>query len=1054
MAYILPYEPEFKNESEEFVFNFIKQKLPYDWICYFNYKVKMTEFDILMIVPQKGIFVLEIKGISGDQTIKVKDNTKILYGKRGNIITSPLKQADGYRFKLLNLISKTYNKRPIVFSIVAYPNLSLESFNSNQLNIISAEEQTFLKEDFENVAEFLNKFNHLYEEIKNFGDENTDILGSSLVLDVRKLFEPEDSIISLDEENEAEEHVPYSLLVYNEEYDENLMSNLLHVWEKGTKIIYVSNDRSVIDKAKDLAAEKVISINLHKEKDFSFSYKKNGEVIEKDYIFNLNFHTIADESMNGSVIIEDGNEDDIEKNIDLLKVIDEQTEFNLNQYKIEHAPINKNIMIKAGAGTGKTYSMISRIMFLNYAHKYNVEEFKRRIFMITFTNDAAANMKTRLQEHLQNLYFLTSNTDILYKIESIEDMNISTIHSLTKKIIQNYSTVLGLGKEISIKTGVYERNIEILNVLDNYINENFKKVENDLDETNISMYHLQKRIRDLIIKLENKNVDLINDEIDFGNPKKYKELWDLVINVAYTVTKNLREKFDKKNSVRLSDLIIKLKQLVIASGREFNLGDVKVDYLFVDEFQDTDDTQINLMKSFRDIIGFKFFAVGDIKQCIYRFRGAEKEAFDTLMQNEDEDKWHDPYSLNKNYRTDKLLLNKYHDIFIKLGDSGILDYQDGSELSDRLRGVKSFNAENSDYLTEVDISSDEERDKKLINIIKELSKDRDEKSQIAILVRENKQVEKIRTLCSNSGIYVYTDVGGDLYKIRPTVDLYKLVLALQNNKDPVYLFNLYSTSYISKPMPKNKMIKLKDNKDELLELFDIENPIPKWKEYVENLNKEPIMKVIKEIINDIEPWKNYSYIKEIREERKRRLLYYRRNVEEIIEKLIESSDTDYLSINKIKQHMEIMILTKQEEEQREYLLDEGKNANILCLTVHKSKGLEFDTIIMPYCDEELTSTRKTGYVDLIVENQNKSGLKMKYTAGYKIVLGKKQGDRWLKELKSTLYENQIENEKGYRKEEETRLLYVAMTRAIKNYIYFNNSSSDKKDTWQNLIKGV
>jgi ATP-dependent exoDNAse (exonuclease V) beta subunit len=250
------------------------------------------------------------------------------------------------------------------------------------------------------------------------------------------------------------------------------------------------------------------------------------------------------------------------------------------------------------------------------------------------------------------------------------------------------------------------------------------------------------------------------------------------------------------------------------------------------------------------------------------------------------------------------------------------------------------------------------------------------------------------------------------------------------------------------------MIKLKDNKDGLLELFDNENPIPKWKEYVENLNKEPIMKVIKEIINDIEPWKNYSYIKEIREERKRRLLYYRRNVEEIIEKLIESSDTDYLSINKIKQHLEIMILTKQEEEQREYLLDEGKNANILCLTVHKSKGLEFDTIIMPYCDEELTSTRKTGYVDLIVENQKKSGLKMKYTAGYKIVLGKKQGDSWLKELKSNLYENQIKNEKEYRKEEETRLLYVAMTRAIKNYIYFNNSSSNKKDTWQNLIKGV
>lgn len=182
--------------------------------------------------------------------------------------------------------------------------------------------------------------------------------------------------------------------------------------------------------------------------------------------------------------------------------------------------------------------------------------------------------------------------------------------------------------------------------MDDYINQNYKKVGNVLDKSNISMYNLQKRIRDLIIKLENKNVDLISDEIDYGKPNNYKELWDLIINVATNVTKNLRDQFDKKNAVRLSDLIIKLKQLVIASGGTFNLGDEKVDYLFVDEFQDTDDTQINLMKSFRDIIGFKFFAVGDIKQCIYRFRGAEKEAFETLLHGEDKKSWRQ-YSLSK-----------------------------------------------------------------------------------------------------------------------------------------------------------------------------------------------------------------------------------------------------------------------------------------------------------------------------------------------------------------------------------------------------------------------
>lgn len=1057
MAFILPYEPEFKNESERFVYSFIKDKLPYNWICYFNYKVKLTEFDVLLIVPQKGAFIIEIKGISGDKPIRVKDNTKIIYGRNGIIIPSPLKQADGYRFKLLNLIFSVYNKKPMVFSIVAYPNLTSESFISKQLNIISAEEQTFLKEDFDSELAFTNKLYHLYEEIKNFGDDNTNVLDKPLVMDIRKLFEPKDSIVHIAEEEEEEEieydeDVPYSLFVYNEEFDQNLMSDLLNKWKKGTKIIYISNSEITINKAKDMSIQMVKYLHLDKEEVFSFNYEKDGVIKENNNIFNLNFYLSKNKSINSTIIIEDGNEDDVKKNSDLLKIFDEQTEFNLNQYKIEHAPINTDIVIRAGAGTGKTYSMISRIMFLNYAHKYGVEEFKKKIIMITFTNEAAANMKNKLQEYLQNLYFLTGEIDILNKIEYIEEMNISTIHSLTKKILQKYSTVLGLGKELSIKSGVYERNSEILNVLDNYVNENFEKGENVLAKTNISMYNLQNRIKDFIVKLENKNVDIISDDLDFGQPNEYKELWDMIISVACTVTKNLRDHFDKKNEVRLSDLIIKLKQLVIASGSGLSIGDEKIDYLFVDEFQDTDDTQINLMKSFRDLIGFNFFIVGDIKQCIYRFRGAEKESFGTLLHDEDINMWLQ-YSLSKNYRTDRFLLNKYHDIFLKLGNKGILDYKDNSELSDRLRGVKNINDEKDEYIQKVDYGYEEERDEKFVKTIKELKDKLEGNSQIAILVRENNHVEKVRELLSKNGIYVYTDVGGDLYRIRPTIDLYKLILALQNSKDPVFLFNLYSTSYINRPLPKDKIVKLKEDSKRLLELFYNDNPLPEWNNYLKNLTKDPIMKVLKSIINDAEPWKNYSLAGESREEQKRRLIYYKRNVEEIIEKLIEASDTDYLSINKIKRHLEIMILTKQEEEQREYLLDEGKNAEVLCLTVHKSKGLEFDTIIMPYCDEELTNARKTGYVDLIIENQDKSNLKMKYKVGYKIVLDKSAGNKYVKDLKNNLYENQIKDEKQYRKEEETRLLYVAMTRSIKKFIYFRNNASTKKDTWQNLIEG-
>ena len=47
--------------------------------------------------------------------------------------------------------------------------------------------------------------------------------------------------------------------------------------------------------------------------------------------------------------------------------------------------------------------------------------------------------------------------------------------------------------------------------------------------------------------------------------------------------------------------------------------------MFIDEFQDTDDVQIEALLQICDLLDYKMFVVGDIKQCIYRFRGAEEK---------------------------------------------------------------------------------------------------------------------------------------------------------------------------------------------------------------------------------------------------------------------------------------------------------------------------------------------------------------------------------------------------------------------------------------------
>ena len=149
-----------------------------------------------------------------------------------------------------------------------------------------------------------------------------------------------------------------------------------------------------------------------------------------------------------------------------------------------------------------------------------------------------------------------------------------------------------------------------------------------------------------------------------------------------------------------------------------------------------------------------------------------------------------------------------------------------------------------------------------------------------------------------------------------------------------------------------------------------------------------------------------------------------------------------------------MIITKQNEESRDtypYINEENnKESRILCMTVHKSKGLEFDVVIMPYCDKNIEDPKKKGYVDIITR---------KNKIGYYISIPKatsfnknKSGNYDLEVIQNNYYIEERKTEVEDRKKEETRILYVAMTRSIQKFIYFNNGET-KHMSWERLIKG-
>lgn len=140
-----------------------------------------------------------------------------------------------------------------------------------------------------------------------------------------------------------------------------------------------------------------------------------------------------------------------------------------------------------------------------------------------------------------------------------------------------------------------------------------------------------------------------------------------------------------------------------------------VRFMFVDEFQDTDDVQIEILMEISKRLGYKLFVVGDVKQCIYRFRGAKENAFDQLGFKGNKE-WL-LYSLTKNYRTDHSLLDLFHNSFMRMGKNVVggeplLIYgNNADEESSRLVGTCSYNEvlSRDEYYRKVSINSENDR---------------------------------------------------------------------------------------------------------------------------------------------------------------------------------------------------------------------------------------------------------------------------------------------------------------------------------------------------------
>ena len=270
---------------------------------------------------------------------------------------------------------------------------------------------------------------------------------------------------------------------------------------------------------------------------------------------------------------------------------------NPNQLKAV-TTLKPKILVMAGAGSGKTKVLTTRIKYL-----LDIGASVSDICAFTFTNKAAREMKWRLEQ--------------MIKADNVETPTISTFHSFCYSFLSH--------PEFFYKLGFTKR----------------PAIVEDSTKSEI--------IRDILSKYEEdySNIPFVKAISQIKNKAKVTDVNDKDLVILNTIYYQYQERLMSSNMIDYDDMIPLFMKL--CEDQMFrNL--VQTKYILVDEAQDTNQIQYELVKLLSEQYGNLFF-VGDSDQLIYSFRSS-----DIAILNDFQDNCDEIIILNQNYRCNQDIL--------------------------------------------------------------------------------------------------------------------------------------------------------------------------------------------------------------------------------------------------------------------------------------------------------------------------------------------------------------------------------------------------------------
>ena len=555
------------------------------------------------------------------------------------------------------------------------------------------------------------------------------------------------------------------------------------------------------------------------------------------------------------------------------------------------------VLVVAGAGSGKTKVLTSRIAHIIK----NKKAFPNQILSVTFTNKAAKEMHFRVSKIL--------------KSEATGLSWLGTFHSICAKILRRHAKAVGLNSNFTI--------------LDT--DDQIRLIKNICKSENIDSKKLSpKLILSIIDKWKNKGW-FPNDVI-----LKKKDIFDKIILPVYKI---YQQKLIDLNCCDFGDLILHCVNIFEKNEDICEIYKKNFKYILVDEYQDTNFIQskwLNIIaKSNKNIC-----CVGDDDQSIYSWRGAEIKnflEFDQIYENTK------VIRLEENYRSTQNILSVASELI--------------SNNKKRVGKTLRTNLDEGDLIKLNCYRNGKEEAIGLSDEIEKSLKKDFSLNNITILVRAIFQTREFEERFLKIGL-PYRIIGGTKFYERAEIkDCIAYLRLVYQEKDDLAFERIVNN-------PKRS---IGENTIKLMHEYAKKNSISlvfASKKLIE-LNKiKPKAKIgLSNFLNFLNKWKNEYKIKNT---------YHVKLLQIILDEsgysLMLKNKKDLENENRLENIKELLSAMKEFDNLESFLehvslatsIDQdwdGQKINLM--TMHASKGLEFDVIFLPGWEEGLFPHQKS-----------------------------------------------------------------------------------------------